>query len=465
MANSGRVLVVEDEDVERKALSQILKSEGFTVFGAENADKALGYIDENIDVVLSDLHMGDVSGIDLLQLWKKRQPDTQFIVITGHSSVDTAVGAIKAGAFDYVTKPINPEELVLLIKRAIEGVQRDKEIETLRRRLDQKFGLDQIVGQSKQMKDVFARIQRAAPVDSTVLVLGESGTGKELVAAALHHNSPRKKGPFVAVNCAAVPASLVESELFGHVRGAFTGATDKRMGRFEQADGGTLFVDEIGDFELGLQAKLLRVLETMTLTPVGGHEDRKVNVRVLAATSRDLRKMVQDGTFREDLYYRLNVIPIVLPPLRDRPDDIPILVEHFLKDIAQSKGTPPRRISPEVMRKFQSYRWPGNVRELRNVLEQMMVLAEGDVLTERDLPDTVADTAQNRPSPNAIPTGLTMDELEKLAITKALEMCGNNRTHAANKLGISVRTLQRKLQQYKLDKPAKPFPNDVLSEA
>jgi DNA-binding NtrC family response regulator len=466
MANAGRVLVVEDQEVERRALSQILKAEGFTVFGAESADKALGYVDEGIDVVLSDLHMGDVSGIDLLQLWKKRQPDTQFIVVTGHGNVDTAVSAIKSGAFDYVTKPVNPVELVLLIQRAIELQQKSQEIDNLHRRLDQRFGLDQIIGQSKQMKDVFSKIQRAAPVDSTVLVLGESGTGKELVAQALHTNSPRKKGPFVAVNIAAVPSTLVESELFGHVRGAFTGATDKRMGRFEQADSGTLFIDEVGDFELPLQAKLLRVLETMTVTPVGGHEDRKVNVRVLAATSRDIRQMVADGRFREDLYYRLNVIPVQLPPLRERPDDIPILAEHFLKDIAATKGTPPRRISPEVMRRFQSYRWPGNVRELRNVLEQMMVLAEGEVLTERDLPDALADNnSAGMPAPSEIPTGLTMDELEKLAITKALDQCGGNRTHAANRLGISVRTLQRKLQQYKLEKPNKPFPNDVLTEA
>ena len=464
MSNAGRVLVVEDQEIERRALSQILKAEGLTVFGAESADKALGYVDENIDVVLSDLHMGDVSGIDLLQLWKKRQPETQFIVMTGHSSVPTAVDAIKAGAFDYITKPVNPVEIVHLIKRAIELQQKSEEIDNLRRRLDQRFGVDQIVGQSKLMKDVFARIQRAAPVDSTVLILGESGTGKELVAQALHQNSPRKKGPFVPINVAAVPSTLVESELFGHVRGAFTGATDKRMGRFEQADNGTLFIDEIGDFELGLQAKLLRVLETMTITPVGGHEDRKVNVRVLAATSRDIRKMVAEGTFREDLYYRLNVIPIVLPPLRDRPDDIPILVEHFLKEIASTKGTPPRRVSPEVMRRFQSYRWQGNVRELRNVLEQMMVLAEGEFLTERDLPDQIAESAAMAPNPSEIPTGLTMDELEKLAITKALDQCAGNRTHAANRLGISVRTLQRKLQQYKLEKPSKPFPNDVLAE-
>jgi len=465
MAIAGSVLVVEDNETQRKALCSILKSEGLQVFQAEGADKALGYVDENIDIVLSDLNMGDVSGIDLLNLWKKRKPDVQFIVITGHSSVNTAVEAIKAGAFDYVTKPVNADELILLIKRVIESTNKDKEIDHLRRRLDQKFGLDRIVGQSRQMKEVFAKIQRAAPVDSTVLILGESGTGKELVAQALHHNSPRRKGPFVAVNCAAVPGTLVESELFGHVKGAFTGATDKRMGRFEQADDGTLFIDEIGDFELGLQAKLLRVLETLTLTPVGGHEDHKVNVRVVAATSRDIRKMVEDGTFREDLFYRLNVVTIGLPPLRDRTDDIPILVDHFLKEITEQKHTASRRISREVMERLMVYRWPGNVRELRNTLESMLVLSDGDVMTERDVPDRVLAGALAAAATKELPTGLTMEELERLAIVHALEQSSGNRTHAAGKLGISVRTLQRKLRQYEGENSAKPVGNDVLTQA
>ncbi len=448
MSNAGRLLVVEDQDSERKAIAQLLRIDGYTVFAAESADKALSYIEEGIDVVLSDLHMGDVSGLDLLQLWRKKRPNTQFILLTGHSSIGSAVDAIKLGAYDYITKPVNPDELRLLIRRAIDAIQKEQEIESLRRRLDHKFGLDQIVGQSRQMKEVFDRIQRTAPVDSTVLILGESGTGKELVAQALHHNSPRKKGPFVAVNCAAVPATLVESELFGHVRGAFTGATDRRMGRFEQADGGTLFIDEIGDFELGLQAKLLRVLESLTVTPVGGHEDRKVDVRVLTATSRDIRKMVDAGTFREDLYYRLNVVSITLPPLRDRPDDVPILIEHFLNEISTQKHTAAKKVSPDVIRRFQSYRWPGNVRELRNTLESMMVLTEGDILTEVDLPERIAQSGHNSPSKIDLPTGLTMDELERLAITKALDSCQGNRTHAADRLGISVRTLQRKLRQY-----------------
>jgi len=450
--NAGRILVVEDHDTERKAVSQILKHEGFTVFGAENADKAVGYLDENIDVVLSDLQMGDLSGIDLLSLWKKKKPDTHFIVITGHSSVNSAVEAMKAGAYDYVTKPVNADELILLIRRAIENLRKDHEIETLKRRLDDRFGLDRIIGQSKAMKDVYARVQRAAPVDSTVLILGESGTGKELVAQALHHNSLRKKGPFVPFNVAAVPATLVESEMFGHVRGAFTGATDRRVGRFEQADGGTLFIDEIGDFELSLQSKLLRVLETLTVTPVGGQDDKKVSVRVVAATSRDLLKMVEEGKFREDLYYRLNVVNIMLPPLRDRPDDIAILVEHFLKEIADTKHTATRRVSPEVMRRFQGYRWQGNVRELRNTLESMMVLADGEMLTENDLPDRLRVDATTGPTASkAVPTNVTMEQLEKLAIEKALDDCAGNRTHAANRLGISVRTLQRKLKQYDLE--------------
>jgi len=444
-------LVVEDHEGERRAIMQLLKTEGLTVFGAESADKAMGYLDENVDVVISDLKMGDVSGLDLLQLWKKRKGDTQFILFTGHSSINSAVEAIKAGAYDYITKPVNPDELILLVRRAMEAMQKDREIDNLRRRLDQKFGLNQIVGQSKLMKDVFAKIQRAAPVDSTVLILGESGTGKELVAQALHHNSPRKKGPFVAVNCAAVPETLVESELFGHVRGAFTGATDRRVGRFEQADGGTLFIDEIGDFELGLQAKLLRVLETLTLTPVGGYEDKKVNVRVLAATSRDVIRMVHEGDFREDLFYRLNVVTIQLPALRERPDDIPILVDHFLKEIAEQKHTPPKKIDPSVMRRFMAYRWPGNVRELRNTLESMMVLAEGEVLTELDLPDRIAEGSLGETMHKELPIGMTMEELEKLAITKALERCGGKRTRAAESLGISVRTLQRKLRQYQME--------------
>lgn len=449
MNAGGRVLVVEDNDTERRALVQLLRAAGLTVYGAESPDKALGYVDENIDVVLSDLQMGQVSGLDLLGLWKKRKPETHFILLTGHSSVSTAVEAIKAGAYDYITKPVIPEELTLLMRRAIDSNRKDQEIENLHRRLDRKFGLSSIVGQSQPMQDVFARIQRAAPVDSTVLILGESGTGKELVAQALHHNSPRKKGPFVLVNIAAVPAALIESELFGHVRGAFTGATDRRIGRFEQADGGTLFIDEVGDFELPLQAKLLRVLESLTVAPVGGSEDRRVDVRVLAATSRDIHKMVAQETFRKDLFYRLNVVTINLPPLRQRSEDIPMLIDHFMKELSESRRTAPKKMAPEVVRQLVSYAWPGNVRELRNALESMMVLCDGDTITEADLPERIRQGSSASTSWHAAADGLRIEDLECLAINRALDQCKGNRTRAAEKLGISVRTLQRKLRQYK----------------
>lgn len=450
MNQPGTVLVVEDNESERSLYAQLLRKHGFNVQTAENADKAIGYAEDSIDVVLSDLHMGDVSGIDLLQLWKKRRAETQFVLVTGHSSVDTAVEAIKAGAFDYITKPINPDELVLNIRRAIDFTRKDKELDNLRRRLDESFSIKSMIGQSQRMREIFTRIERAAAVDSTVLILGESGTGKELVAQALHQNSPRAKGPFVAVNCAAVPATLVESELFGHVKGAFTGATDKRMGRFEQASGGTLFIDEIGDFELGLQAKLLRVLETLQVTPVGGHEERKVDVRVVAATSRDIPKMVADGTFREDLYYRLNVVTVTLPPLRERTDDIPLLVDHFIRQVAKRSEGVPRKVSAELMRRFEQYRWPGNVRELKNTIESMLVLSDGTELTVDDLPDRMRSGAAPTGQTPRVPADLTMEQLEKLAIEQALDLTGGNRTHAAQRLGISVRTLQRKLHQYSM---------------
>ena len=450
----GKLLIVEDNAVERNGMAKLLRRAGFTTFAAESGDKAIGYVEEGIDVVLSDLHMGDVSGIDLVTLWKKRRPETQFILLTGQSSISSAVEAIKAGAYDYITKPVDPEDLEHHIGRAVDYVRKDRELADLRARLDHKFGIEQIVGESQPMQKVFNMIRRAAPVDSTVLVLGESGTGKELVAQALHHNSPRKDGPFVAVNVAAVPPTLVESELFGHVRGAFTGATDKRMGRFEQADGGTLFIDEIGDFELSLQAKLLRVLETFTLTPVGGHEDKRFNVRVVAATSRNLRKMVAEGTFREDLFYRLNVVTINLPPLRERPDDIPLLVENFLREMARNRGTGRKKISPGVLRALRQFNWPGNVRELRNILESMVVMSDGETLTEADLPDELSGHAPGRAGGDDIPSGLTMEQLERLAIEKALYRYEGNRTHAADSLKISVRTLQRKLAQY--EKQGKP---------
>jgi DNA-binding NtrC family response regulator len=447
MADMGRVLVVEDADAERRSISQVLQREGFTVFSAGCADKALGYIGESIDVVLSDQFLGSATGVDLLLLWKKQRPRTQFIIMTSQGSIPAAVEAIKGGACDYVCKPLTHGKLVLMVHHAVEGVRKS---ERFRWGGDSPAQMQTIVGQSRQITEVRSRIQRAAPVDTTVLILGENGTGKELVAEALHHQSQRRSGPFVAVNVAAVPATLVESELFGHVRGAFTGATDSRTGRFEQADGGTLFIDEIGDFDLALQPKLLRVVETLTLTPVGGQENVHVNVRVVAATSRDIEKMVREGKFREDLYYRLNVVRITLPPLRQRPEDIVPLVEHFVAQIVEGKNPVGRTLSPQVMRRLLDYQWPGNVRELRNTLESMMVLADGETVTESDLPAHILHAAGDAEPGGHVPVGLTMEELEKLAIIRMLATCGDNRTHAAERLGISVRTLQRKLIEYQI---------------
>jgi transcriptional regulator with PAS, ATPase and Fis domain len=323
-----------------------------------------------------------------------------------------------------------------------------------------------LIGRSQPMAALQGEIDRVARSDAQVLISGESGVGKEIVARTIHYNGPRANMAFAPVNCAGLPETLLESELFGHVKGSFTGAYRDKPGKLESAHMGTVFLDEIGEMTLRMQGLLLRFLETGEVQRVGADGGaRHVNVRVIGATHRNLRDMIAQGTFREDLYYRLNVVTITLPPLRQRPDDIPILVDHFLKDISAQRHTAARRVSPEVMRRLQSYRWPGNVREVRHMLESMMVLADGDVLTENDLPDQIRAGSQSGGSPKDLPTNMTMDQLEKLAITKALEQCGNNRTHAANRLGISVRTLQRKLRQYDLEKTLTDNASDVLTEA
>jgi DNA-binding NtrC family response regulator len=449
------VLVVEDDPTQRKSIQRILESEGYQVFSADSADKAYGYIADNVDVVLSDLRLEggerNATGADLLRLWKSKCPDTEFILLTGHGSIDSAVECMKAGAFHYLTKPVNPDELLQVLKRAVEVQHKTRQLDQLRERLDERFDLNNIVGNTAAMQKVFAMIKRAAAVSSTVLILGESGTGKELVAQALHQNSARKSGPLVAVNCAAVPANLVESELFGHVRGAFTGATDRRIGRFEQANGGTLLIDEIGDMELSLQAKLLRVLETMKVTPVGGSDEKHVDVRVIAATSRPLPKMVAERTFREDLYYRLNVLTVELPPLRERRDDIPLLVKRFVNDLGKRNNSPVKGIEPEALHRLQQYDWPGNVRELKNIVERMLVLADHDMLTVRDLPESISGKPPAATAAAGVAAGMSMEDLERAAIMEALERHNGNRTHAARVLGLSVRTLQRKLKKYETD--------------
>jgi len=459
-----KILVVEDDPNERQAMHKLLADAGYQVATADSADKAMGYLDEVIDFVITDLQMGDVSGIDLLRHWKVKQPDTMFLVVTGHGSLNTAIESIRAGAYHYITKPLDPQGLLIMLKNMVRQREETRKVRQLQDRLDEKFGLSNIIGHSAGMQRVFDLIKRSAQVVSTVLILGESGTGKELVAQAIHQNSPRRDGPFVAVNCAAMPASLVESELFGHEKGSFTGAVDKRIGRFESANGGTLFIDEIGDFDITLQVKLLRVLESRSFTMVGGNKEIAVDTRVLAATSRDIKDMMRKGTFREDLYYRLNVITIDLPPLRERLDDIPLLVKRFMDRVNERNRTKVSSITPAFVDALQQYRWPGNVRELLNVVEGTMVLADKTTLDADDVPHYIREGLHTRTGPapetpvaagapavpaeaalNDLLSRLTLDELEQRAIHAALQRFNHNRTRAAQALGISVRTLQRKL--------------------
>jgi DNA-binding NtrC family response regulator len=447
MAQSAVILVVEDKESEREALSRLLRMEKYDVVAVSSPKEAIEHLDQPIDLVVSDLKMGKTSGVDLLRYWKSRRPHTPFIMVTAHGDVNSAVEAMKSGAEDYLSKPVNPDELLMLVAKCLESRRKDEIIEELTQRLDERLGFEKIVGQSKVMLTVFENARRAAMAASTVLITGESGTGKELIAEAIHQNSPRKGKPFVTVNMAAVPEHLVESELFGHVKGAFTGATESRIGRFEAANDGTLFIDEIGDFKLESQAKLLRVLENHTVTPIGSNDDREVNVRVVAATSRNLDQMVKDEEFREDLYYRLNVVNLRLPPLRHRHEDIPLLVAHFLEQLSRQCDRAVPTLSPPLKEYLERHAWPGNVRQLRNCLESMVVLARGDTLTMDDLP-AIVENAVAHSDHVEIPEGTKLDELEREAVVQALERNDGNRTHAAKSLGISVRTLQRKLKAW-----------------
>jgi DNA-binding NtrC family response regulator len=445
----SRILVVEDLQQERQAIARLLSQEGYDVLTAENPEQAIGHLDDGVDLVISDLKMGENSGIDLLRLWKQRRPNTPFVLITAHGEVNSAVEAMKLGAEDYLTKPVNPDELLILIVRCLEFHRKDERIRHLQERLDERFGFKKMVGCSKAIHEVFDQARLAAQADCTVLVTGESGTGKELVAEALHHNSPRASGPFMTVNMAAVPEHLAESELFGHVKGAFTGALGARMGRFEAAHCGTLFIDEIGDFALPSQAKLLRVLENHTVTPVGSNDDKVVDVRAIAATSRCLEEMVKQGKFREDLYYRLTVVTIHIPPLRERAEDIPLLTAHFLKSFAQTHQKPDLEIDPALLDFLVNYTWPGNVRQLRNTIESMVVLAPGPVLRMENLPATLeADPLLEANRTASPPTSLVA--LQRAAVERALAKSHGHRARAAEALGISIRTLQRKLKAWGL---------------
>lgn len=443
--NRGRVLIVEDQTRERDALARLLRTEGYETLAAKNCTEAIAFVSHNIDVVISDLRLGQEDGLELLRLWKLKSPHTPFLVVTAYGEVKTAVGALKHGAEDYLQKPVNPESLIMQLRQILD--RQEPDVRTKSNADPGELELSRILGQSQVIRQMKDSIRRVAQTDALVLITGESGTGKELVAEAIHRLSRRAGSPFVAVNVAAVPESLVESEFFGSVKGAFTSADTNRQGRFEAANGGTLFVDEIGDFPLPAQAKLLRVLETLVITPVGSVEDRKVDVRVVAATSRNLIEMTSQNTFRSDLFYRLNLLTIEVPPLRNRDDDLPLLIDHFMNECQVRHGRDNLQLSDELRDVLLKYDWPGNVRQLKNTIENMVVMGRQNPLSIDDLPAFFSGNPEAKHATGA-PRDGQLQDLEREAIQSALAKFDGNRTRAAEALGISVRTLQRKLKQW-----------------
>jgi two-component system, NtrC family, response regulator AtoC len=454
-----RILIVDDDRNTRDGLQRALRR-GYEVMLAESGDRALQILHATeVDIMVSDVRMPGMDGVTLLQRARAHHPDLVSILLTAYGNVEVAVEAMKAGAYDFLMKPVNLDHLDLLLRRALRSRDVESENRKLREELDQKFGLESIIGASPAMQDLFDVIRQASPSQATVLIQGESGTGKELVAHAVHRLSTRAKGPFVAVHCAALSDNLLESELFGHEKGSFTGAIARRKGRFESADGGTLFLDEISEIDPSVQVKLLRVLEERCFERVGGSESVEVDIRLVAATNRDLRAWVDAGRFREDLFFRLDVVNIVMPPLRDRLDDLPLLCTHFIREFAGRNGKNVEGISSEAIDLLSGYRWPGNIRELRNTIEKMVVLSRADRLGVRDIPANIRQSVREadgvlvpaRPgrSPAVGPSAVGhLADTEKAMILEALGQHGGNRTRAAEVLGISRRTLHRKIRQY-----------------
>jgi DNA-binding NtrC family response regulator len=442
-----KVLLVDDDRLSREAMADWLRSEGFDVIAVADGQAAVQRLHDGVAVLVTDLKMPRLDGLQLLRLAKEQAPHIAVILITAYATVETAVVALKEGAFDYLTKPVKPDELANKVRQAVAQRAMAVEIARLHAQLNERYGYENIVGKSPALRAVFEKVRLVADTKSTVLIAGESGTGKELIARALHHNSSRRQKPFVPVNCAAIPETLIESELFGHERGAFTGATERRTGLFQAANGGTLFIDEIGEMKVGLQSKLLRAIETRRIMAVGSSREIEVDVRLVAATNRDLQDEVKKGTFREDLYYRLKVVEIHLPPLRERPEDIPLLTRFFLDEIARENQRPTRDIAPEALDLLMAYNWPGNVRELRNTLEGIIVLSTRERIEVADLPEHLRQGASAQA---VIRHGMTMTEIEREAIRRALEQTAGRRTEAAKILDLSVRTLQRKIKEYNL---------------
>ncbi len=461
MRNLSQILLIDDEAPNREALTLLLAGAGYQVQSAASGEEALNILQHTpFEVIISDLFLPGVSGIDILKQVKEDSPYTNVILITGNASAETAVEAMKEGAFDYITKPLNFEKLKILVAKALEKSRLVAENLYLRQQLRGKYKFDRIIGNSPAMQQVFSRMERIVHTDSTILILGDSGTGKELVAKAIHFNGPRREKPFVAINCGAIPAELLESELFGHTRGSFTGAIADKPGKFEVANGGTIFLDEIGTMPMPLQMKLLRVLQEHEVERVGSSKKIKLNVRVISATNANLEDEVKQGAFREDLYYRLNVIPILLPPLRERREDIALLARHFLQKSCRELKRPLISVSPAAMQAMEAYDWPGNVREMENVIERTVALTDGEIIERRDLPPGIGDEEEAHPGllcPRVTEEGVDLvriiEEIERRMITEALQLSGGVKARAAGLLGINRTTLVEKIKRFAPEQP------------
>jgi two-component system, NtrC family, response regulator AtoC len=447
----GTILIVDDEKHTREGLRQSLE-EDYDVYTASNIDEALNVLDaDRVDLLLTDLRLGGEDGMALIEKVLQRARPPICILMTAYGSIATAVEAMRKGAYDFVTKPINLDELGMKIRRAIDGQRLEQENLQLKQQVQQRFGLENLIGESPAMHRILDTIRQVAPTRATVLIQGESGTGKELIARAIHNLSNRNKTRFVALNCSAFSPQLIESELFGHEKGAFTGASERRIGRIEQAAGGTLFLDEIGEIDGNVQVKLLRALDPGVFERVGGNQTIKTDIRLIAATNRDLTRLVSEKKFREDLYYRLNVVQIRVPPLRERTEDIPLLASSFLKEISQRDNKPFRPLSPEAMDALLRYDWPGNIRELKGAIDSGVTLATGNQITLQDLPLTVTQAQFGAPVNLSQNVGqMNLHNNEMRLIMRALEETRGNRTEAAKKLGISRRTLHRRLKELNL---------------
>lgn len=450
-----KILVVDDDASHRKMIETVLTAEGYEIHQAENGESSIQKVESQFyDLILMDLRMHQLDGIQTMQHIRKISPGIPIVIMTAYSTVDTAVKALKTGACDYLTKPVEIEELKIVVDKALHHRRLEEENLRLKERLGERFDFSGIIGQSKTMTDLFETTSLVAPSDATVLITGESGTGKELIANAIHENSLRKGQPFVKVNCAALPENLLESELFGHRKGAFTGATDNKKGRFQAAHNGSLFLDEIAEMAPVTQAKILRVLQEQEFEPLGSTQTIKVDTRIISATNKILEDEVTAKQFREDLFYRLNVVKITVPPLRDRKEDIPLLAKFFLKKYTIKNKKLINTILPRAMDVLMRYAWPGNVRELENVIERCVIMARGDVITTAEFPDNLkklsGDTSDMEKETDFIP-GKSLKDVERSMIIRTLRETRSNRTHAAEILGISRRTLQLKIKEYGID--------------